>query len=150
MISDELIIRSIINYLRSRSEVIGLLGSDPTRIVEENFQDFVSGYPRITLRVFEQPPTGTGTDRLRLSRVVWNLSVFSENNSSAECNRINGVVLSSLFNSQIIGVNDLNIPSFRFLRVDLTDKGSALRVAQRLWKAESMLESEVYSTTVHL
>lgn len=150
MISDELVVRSIINYLRNTPSVYSLVNNDPSRVVEETYQDFVSGYPRITIGIDNHPLTGDGTDRRKLSRVFWTVSVFSENNSSAECNRINGAVLNALFNSQIIGVNQDGVPSFRFLRVDLNDKTPAKRVGLRIWRAESYLESELYNTNVHL
>lgn len=141
MIDAELLKRGIVQHLKSDTTVTSLL-SGTSQIKESNYQgqDFV--YPAIRIDVQPQIPLGTGTDRVRLSRSLWIIRVYSEDKSSAPANRLLSAVISSLFDSQIHGTNENNIPNFVLIRINLITSDDAFRISDRLWMATATFESE--------
>ena len=144
MISPELIQKAVIAKLKANTALVTALGS-ADKIKESQYQstDFV--YPAVRVDINEQTPIGNGVDHLKLSTVGWSVRVYSEKDSSFEANDLLGLVLTALFNTQIIDATDENsVPHFTMIRIDVTTTQNAIRTAERLWFAEAFFESVIH------
>jgi len=144
MIPQHLIQKSIISKLRSSGVVTGSLVS-PNNILEDQYQGTNFSYPSIRVSVEDQIPLGNAVGRTKLSLVTFDIIIQSEKHSSAECNKIGGIVINNLFDSQIKGSDENNIPNYFILnRIDLIVEGKSLRTSDRLFEKVISFMSEAY------
>ena len=148
MIPDYLIQKAIISKLQSDTGIITVLsGTNSTiaQIREEQYfgDNFV--YPAIRVHVLDNPPEGNGIDRIKLSRVSFSVSCYSEEPSSFECSKLNSKVIDALFDKQVInGTDENNNPYFNLIRIDYESGNNAFRLDNRIWFALS-----IFSGTLH-
>lgn len=142
MISPDLVQKAIIKFLQAdRNLAVVLSGTNQILELEYQGQDFI--YPSIRVDVQPQNPVGNGIDRTKLSIIHWTTRVYSEKPSSWEANYLLGLVISATFNKQWVGTDYNNLPFFRLIRVDMASADNAIRIADRLWVASAIFQSEV-------
>jgi hypothetical protein len=144
MIHDELIQKAIIQKLFTCTGVVNLLASS-NEIREDQYQNTSFAYPAIRVAINDQSPLGNAVGRTKLSLVLFSIIVFTENPSSKLCNQIGGEVVDALFDSQIKGSDENNIPEyFKLIRIDNLASTAALRLEDRLWQKELFFQSEAH------
>lgn len=147
MIGIDYIQKAIIETLRNNQPLMAALGGDINKITENQFQGQDIRFPTIKVDMGPQSPIGNGTDRVKLSNASWSIVVFSEDLGSRQANNLLNLVTQALFNTQITGRNETNNPIFYILRIDVVNSQAAIRITNRLWKAEVFFETTIYPIT---
>ena len=142
MVKTELLQKTIINALKADAALIAVLGTTG-QVKESQWQGTIFTYPAVRVDIDPQTPIGNGIDHLKLSDCYWRVRVYSEQDSSHQCNQLAGLTFDALFNKQFTGTDTAGADYLRLIRVDIIDIGRTLRIAERLWMAESTFYSQV-------
>lgn len=143
MVSLDLVQKNLIKMLQSDANLMTALSNDINKILEMDYQGQDFTYPNVRLDVQLQNPVGNGTDRTRLSTIHWTTRVYSDKPYSQEANHILGLVMEAQFNKQWVGTDENGVPNFYLIRINLSNSDAALRIANKLWIATAVFESQI-------
>lgn len=142
MVDPELLQKDILTKIKTfQIYVTGIT----LHFAESQVQDDDFNYPAIRVMIISQIPIGNGTDRLKLSNVNFVVRVYSEKRSGYETSEVLGIINNKLFNRQIDGKTLDGIATYRLNRIDLLETKNPIRLAERLWMAETFFRSEATS-----
>lgn len=136
--SNDRIQAAIISKLKSISAITTELvndGSTANEIREDNWQGDDFDYPNIRVRMIANSPDGD-TAGCKTADISVSIMVFSQGYSSWECDRIAGIIHSSL-NGITFVANNIEM----FLHT--TSLIPAIRDSIRTWRSECLMDGKV-------
>ena len=118
-----------ISYLKSKSDITDQL-IDTDEIREDQYQSDQFTYPNIRVRIIDNTPQ-EGRD-CNLHDITISTMVFSEEASSQQADRIAGIIMDTLQDTQFVSNNIT-------FGVRTTSLIPAIRSDQRTWRSENIM-----------
>lgn len=149
IISNDVIKGVLIQYLKSVTEVTDYLdyyGSSVAEIREAQWKSTNFIYPNIRLRVIRNNPDSTGCND---SVVTVSWLVFTEDQSSATCDELSGII-ASYFQSNQFSVTFTGTDGSAYdysVSIGRANLIPAFSVGELSWRSEVILEGYISKTT---
>lgn len=137
MVSNDLIQAALITRLKANAPLVARITAAEVR--ENQWQGTNFDYPCTRVSVTLQVPL-MEWEQCSFSRVSFSVFSMSELDSSKEADEIAGLANTVLHKTSFAGTG------FRFLRIRSISLASAVRMSERIWRAEASFVSDVYTT----
>jgi hypothetical protein len=118
-----------ITYLKSKTDITDQL-TDNDEIREDNWQGPAFTYPNIRVRLISNTPQD-GRD-CNLHDIILSTMAFSEDASSQQADRIAGIIMTTLQDTQFVSENIA-------FGVRTSDLIPAVRTDERTWRSEALM-----------
>lgn len=144
IISVDIVKGVLLGYLKSISAVTNFLiteGSSASEIREINWKGTDFEYPAIRLRIIRNEPDSSDCDR---SNIVASWLVFTEDQSSANADKLSGIIASYFESKQFSSSLQGSDYSVSLGRITLVP---AFSVGELVWRSEVILEGLISKTT---
>jgi hypothetical protein len=138
-----LIQKAIVQNLRNNAYLVSLLG-DVNRIKENQTQRPDFTYPAIRVDVGQTTPIDNAHTTACIYLTNFNIYVFSEQDSSYQCNDLTSEVVNNLYGRQIRGTDENGNDYLFMLRIDLINVGNAIRLRDKLWMSTIAFKTELH------
>ncbi len=129
MLRNDQIQAAWIAYLKTKSDILDEL-TDNDEIREDQYQSDKFTYPNIRVRIIDNIPQ-EGRD-CNLHDIIISTMVFSEEASSQQADRIAGIIMDTLQDTQFVSNNIT-------FGVRTTSLIPAIRSDQRTWRSEAVM-----------
>lgn len=137
MVSNDLIQAALITRLKANAALIARITAAEVR--ESQWQGTNFDYPCVRVSVTLQVPL-MEWEHCSWSRVSFSVFSMSELDSSKEADEIAGLTNAALHKMSFAGAG------FKFLKIRSNGLASAVRMSERVWRAEASFVSDVYTT----
>jgi hypothetical protein len=133
MLRNDQIQEAIVSYLKTKSDITDELKDGADEIREDEWQGRDFTYANVRVRLISNEPQQMQCD---LHSVLFSCMAFSEEASSQQADRIAGIINNTL-HDQSFQSNNI---SFNARTTSLVP---AIRIDERTWRAETILEASV-------
>jgi hypothetical protein len=139
MISNDVLQAALVARLKAQSTVTGLLNG-ATEIREQQWQGRNFDYPAVRVNLRTQVPL-IPRQQCEWSRLSFSIYCLSEEKSSKEADELAGAVNAALNRTAWTVSSD----GFRFFFVRSSGLNSAIRMSERVWRAEPNFLADIHT-----
>lgn len=139
MISNEILQKALVTRMKANTGITDVLNGS-TEVREQQWQGRTFTYPAIRLALGTQAPR-MEMEVCTWSRLSFSVLCLSEDRSSKEADQLAGAV-STAFHKTAWTVS---ADSFRFHQVRSAGLNSAIRMSERVWRAEAFFIADIHT-----
>lgn len=139
MISNEILQKALIARMKVNTGIIAVLNG-ATEVREQQWQGRAFTYPAVRLALGTQAPR-IEMEICTWSRLSFSILCLSENRSSKQSDQLAGAVNTAFHKTAWTVAAD----GFRFHQVRSAGLNSAIRMSERVWRAEAFFLADIHT-----
>lgn len=133
---------ALVAHYQGISAITSLLEGGAKGVKEAQYQGSDFTYPALRVQITRQTPD-LDAEQCEIWRLIANARCYAEGPSSKPADELSGVVAANTHKKKLKG-GTLGVDAFYIPRMYVTGHLAAVRLTERLWRTEVLIEGNLY------